>query len=281
MKPASRATQSTLPAEFQQFQEAFARHIRDPQAVPRPAGVPARRMRVYNELVFNNLLSFISACFPVARGILGVRKWKSLAREFLVQHRSHSPYFRQIPEEFLRFMTQRPAQPGEPDFLNWLLHYEWVELALDTATRDASLQGIDLKGDLLEQVPALNPVYMLLAYPYAVHKISRRYRPGPDQRETTHLLVYRDLTDRVRFAVLNPVSARLVALLEAGKLSGRQAIEKITAETRHPDPQTVLQGGLQILEKLRTDGAILGIVIPDTKQRARRNRSADRQSAPD
>lgn len=237
-------------------------------------------MRVYNELVFNNLLSFISACFPVARGILGVRKWKGLAREFLVQHRSHSPYFRQIPEEFLRFMTQRPAQSGEPDFLNWLLHYEWVELALDTANRDASLEGIDLKGDLLEQVPALNPVYMLLAYPYAVHRISRRYRPGTDQRETTHLLVYRDLSDRVRFAVLNPVSARLVALLEAGKLSGKQAIEKITAETRHPDPRMVLQGGLQILEKLRADGAILGTVISGTKQRARQSRSTDRQSAP-
>lgn len=280
MKPASRAPRSAPPAEFQQFQAAFAGHIRDPQGVPRPAGVPARRMRVYNELVFNNLLTFISACFPVARGILGVRKWKSLAREFLVQHRSHSPYFRQIPEEFLRFMNQRPAQKGEPDFLNWLLHYEWVELALDTANRDASLEGIDTKGDLLEQAPVLNPVYMLLAYPYAVHRISRRYRPGPDQRETTHLLVYRDLSDRVRFTVLNPVSARLVALLEAGKLSGKQALEKIAVETRHPDPRTVMQGGLQILEKLRADGAILGTAIPRAQRRARRSRTTDPQSAP-
>lgn len=279
MKPASRQPRSAPPAEFQRFQAAFTRHIRDPQAAPRPAGIPARRMRVYNELVFNNLLSFISACFPVARSILGARKWKSLAREFLARHRSHSPYFRQIPEEFLRFMAQRPAQPGEPDFLNWLLHYEWVELALDTANRDASLDGIDPQGDLLDRVPALNPVHMLLAYPYAVHRISRRYRPGPDQRETTHLLVYRDLSDRVRFAVLNPVSARLVALLEAGKVSGRQAIEKITAETRHPDPRVVLQGGLQILEKLRTDGAILGAVMPGTRPGARRKRPADRRPA--
>jgi len=231
-------------------------------------------MRVYNELVFNNLLTFISACFPVARGILGARKWKSLAREFLARHRSHSPYFRQIPEEFLRFMAQRPAQPGEPDFLNWLLHYEWVELALDTANRDDSLAGVDPQGDLLERVPALNPVHMLLAYPYAVHRIGRRYRPGPDQRETTHLLVYRDVSDRVRFVVLNPVSARLVALLEAGRVSGRQAIETIVAETRHPDPRVVLEGGLQILEKLRADGAILG-----TLRRTRRSRSADRTPA--
>lgn len=269
MKSASRSRtpSSAPPAEFQQFQAAFTRHIRDPKAAPRPAGVPARGMRVYNELVFNNLMSFVSACFPVARAILGLRKWNSLGREFLAQHRSHSPYFRQIPEEFLRFMAQRPPQPGEPDFLNWLLHYEWVELALDTANRDASLEDIDAEGDLLEQVPALNPVYMLLAYPYAVHRISRRYRPRPDQRETTHLLVFRDLSDRVRFVVLNPVSARLVALLEPGKLNGRQAIERIVTETRHPDPRVVLGGGRQILEKLRTEGAILG-----TKRRGSRGR---------
>jgi uncharacterized protein len=273
MKTASRrrAARSAPPAEFQQFQAAFTRHIRDPQAAPRPAGVPARGMRVYNELVFNNLLSFVSACFPVARALLGIRKWKSLAREFLAQHRAHSPYFRQIPEEFLRFMAQRPPQPEEPDFLNWLLHYEWVELALDTSNRVASLDGIDAEGDLLERVPVLNPVHMLLAYPYAVQRISRRYRPRPDQRETTHLLVFRDLSDRVRFVVLNPVSARLVALLEPGKLNGRQVIEGIVAETRHPDPRVVLAGGRQILERLRNEGAILG-----TQRRGTRSRRPDR-----
>ena len=49
---------SRLPA-FQQYQYAFTAHIRDPRRNPRPAGVPARRMRVYNQLLYNNLESFL------------------------------------------------------------------------------------------------------------------------------------------------------------------------------------------------------------------------------
>ena len=40
---------------FQQFQHDLARHLRDPHHTRRPAGVPARRMAVYNELLFNNI----------------------------------------------------------------------------------------------------------------------------------------------------------------------------------------------------------------------------------
>ena len=36
-------------------------------AAPRPAGVPARRMEVYNELLFNNICGFLDACFPLCR----------------------------------------------------------------------------------------------------------------------------------------------------------------------------------------------------------------------
>ena len=56
---------------FQEYQYAFAAHIRDPRANPRPPGVPARRTRVYNELLFNNLEGFLLACFPVTRKVLG------------------------------------------------------------------------------------------------------------------------------------------------------------------------------------------------------------------
>ena len=45
--------------DFQDFQRAFGRHVRDPRLFPRPAGVPARRMAVYNELLFNNICGFL------------------------------------------------------------------------------------------------------------------------------------------------------------------------------------------------------------------------------
>ena len=64
--------------DFQAFQHAFARHIRDPHHTPRPAGVPARRMAVYNELLFNNITGFLDACFPVCRKLIGEKRWRRL-----------------------------------------------------------------------------------------------------------------------------------------------------------------------------------------------------------
>ena len=61
-----------------------------------PAGVEARRMKVYNELLYNNTESFLLGCFPVLRRCLGERRWNRLVREFFRVHRSHTPYFRQI-----------------------------------------------------------------------------------------------------------------------------------------------------------------------------------------
>ena len=55
---------------FQHFQHALAQHLRDPHHTRRPAGVPQRRMAVYNELVFTNSCGFVDSCFPVCRPLL-------------------------------------------------------------------------------------------------------------------------------------------------------------------------------------------------------------------
>ncbi len=249
--------------EFQDYQRAFTRHIRDPKQHPRPAGVTARRMKVYNDLLFNNVFNLISSCFPVAHSVLGKRKWRQLVREFFATHRCRSPYFRQVPEEFLQFMQQRDSGGREPDFLIYLLHYEWVELALDISTKEIDANAIDPTGDLVAGRPVLTPSHMLLSYPYAVHRIGKRYQPTPTQQEQTYLLVFRDREDTVRFVVLNPVSARLLALIEPGTLTGNQALAQVVEELQHPDPAVALAGGQAILEDLRKEGAFLGTFRPD------------------
>lgn len=248
--------------EFQAYQREFTSYIRDPKTHTRPAGTPARGMKVYSDLLFNNVFNGVSSCFPVARSILGKRRWRQLVREFFAVHRCRTRCFRQVPEEFLQFMQQRDATAGEHDFLIPLLHYEWVELAVDTCTREPDFTSIDPGGDLCAGQPVLTPAHMLLCYPYAVHRISKRYQPTTDQQEQTCLLVFRDSADKVRFVILNPVSARLVALVEAGNLTGEQALDEVIAELQHPDPAVAIAGGLAILENLRKDGAILGTHCP-------------------
>lgn len=246
------------PADFRGYQRAFTLHVRDPRAHPRPAGVSARRMNIYNELMFNNVRGFLDACFPVSRELLGEIRWTRIARRFFAEHRCTTPLFRQIPEEFVRWMATRPASVKMPDFLPHLLHYEWVELALDVNPKETLVPGTDAAGDLLSGRPVLNPVSLLLEYPYAVHKIGSGYRPRPAQQEATFILAFRNHDDRVRFIVLNPVSARLVALLRDTRLTGRGALRRMAREMNHPDPAVVVAGGAQILENLRREEAVIG-----------------------
>jgi uncharacterized protein len=244
---------------LQRYQHAFAAHIRDPRNHPRPAGVPARRMKVYNELLYNNLEGFLLACFPVTRRILGKRRWSRLVRAFFAGHRCRSPFFRQIPEEFVQWLQSgRGIEAADPPFLAHLAHYEWVELALDVSGVEPPLERVDAGGDLLAGRPALNPVSMQLSYPYPVHRIGPRFRPASPEADSTHVFVYRDLGDIVRFIVLNPVSARLIALLQTGDCTGSSALARIVEELRHPQPDVVVQGGAQVLNDLRAQEAILG-----------------------
>jgi hypothetical protein len=87
-------------------------------------------------------------------------------------------------------------------------------------------------------------------------------RIGPDFRPRTpadtRLLVFRDVDDEVNFIEGNPVSARLVTLLQAGTRTGREACLAIAAELAHPDPHAVLAHGAALLEELRAAGAIIG-----------------------
>lgn len=244
--------------DFQQYQLQFASHIRNPAQQHRPAKVSARRMRVYTQIVFNNLESSVSACFPICKKMLGIRAWKRLVRKFFIQHQCISSLFRQIPEEFLQFLE---TAEHIPPYLYSLAHYEWVELAISVDDAKVNEGQIDADGDLLEGMPVFAPAMALLDYDYAVHKISPRSKPTEPLGQPVHLLVFRNAEDDVRFIELNPVTAKLLSLLKNETVIFRQALEQIAAELGHPDPGAVIQFGLCVLEDLRQQGAILGSKI--------------------
>jgi hypothetical protein len=239
---------------FQQFQHEFGRHLRDPRRHARPAGVPTRRAAIYGELLFNNLTGFLDACYPVTRAVLGERRWRRLQRAFFREARCHTPWFREIPREFLAWLEATDTI-DLPPWLRELAHYEWVELALDVM--DAATPAHDPQGDLLAGTPVLAPALLNLAYAWPVQRIGPDYRPRKPQ--PVHLLVFRDGGDSVRFVELNPVSARLVDLLSQGELSGRAACLQVAQEIGHPDPAAVVAHGAALLADLRAAGAILGI----------------------
>ncbi len=251
------------------YQGAFAARIRDPRGFAQPAGVPARRMRVYEELLFNNLEGFLLACFPVTRKLLGKHGWRLVVRRFFAERRCHSPLFRDIPRAFLDWMVGQGGA-GHPDlpFLAELMHYEWLELAVSIASGEAEPAAIDAHGDLLAGRPAAHPSARLARYRYPVHRIGPRCKPrAPEGGEHAYLL-FRDDTepaagrDPVRFIVLNPLSARLWTLLYQHPHTGREALQILAGETQSPQPERFVQAGGELLTQLREQGALLGTWRP-------------------
>lgn len=245
---------------FQQVQETFTRHMRDPDGAPAPQGVEERRMAIYRDLLYNNVQTFLAASFPVLRRISSDAVWHGLMRDYFRTHRAHTPLFPKMPQEFLQYIEQeRGVRPGDFPFLMELVHYEWVETALMFDARRLDFSSVNPAGDLLHDAPVMSPLALPLAYRFPVHRISQDSLPEVAPEQPVYLVVYRDREDKVGFLELNPVSARLVELVrqDDGR-TGRALLHQIAGELQHPDAHAVERSGVEILEDLRRRDVILG-----------------------
>jgi hypothetical protein len=249
----------TTPA-FKKHQYEFTAHIRDPEKNAMPDGIEDRRMNIYRELLYNNIEGFIANGFPVLREIYNDDNWHAMVRDFFANHESHSPYFLEISQEFIEYLqNERKPHDEDPAGLIELAHYEWVELALHVSDETINMESINANGDLLSQCPVFSPVAWPLIYQFPVHTMGPDNLPEQAPEQPTYLVVYRNRNDQVQFLELNPVSARLVSLLQENtSYTGLDAIEHIIKEMRHPNPDTVKQGGLAALQELQEYGIILG-----------------------
>lgn len=181
-------------------QTALTAHLRNPELAP-PPGLEMRRLKIYQELLYNNVEGFLSSGFPVLRQILSDELWARLVRMFFVQHRAASPYFLEIGGEFLAFVAEHPpAQQLLPDFALELMHYEWLELALDVSELQLPAPGPALSG---QSRLNLSPLARVLAYRYPVHRLGPDCQPDQPPGQPSYLCMFRDRSDRVRFMALN------------------------------------------------------------------------------
>ncbi len=251
---------SIAPERLRRTQEEFAAHLRNPDRNAPPAGIEARRLEIYRGLFFRNIRSFLSNNFPVLRKLHTDQAWDSMVRDFYDRHRSTTPLFPEIPREFLKYLQEeRQSEQADLPFMLELAHYEWVELALSLDEREIGDVPVDPDGDLLEGTPVLSPVAWPLSYRFPVHRISPDYQPPEAPAEATHLLVYRNRQDQVKFMQLNAVSTLLIqALKDSSESSGLDMLKRIARTLDHPSPEVVIAGGRQLLEDLKVRDVILG-----------------------
>lgn len=237
------------PLPLREAQRSFTAYIRDPHAHPAPAGISERRMAVYHELFYNNLETFLVNYFPVLRAILGDTRWDQLVHEFFAHHRSHTPHFIEIPEEFLGYLQhERTVVADAPPFLVELAHYEWVELALLYSQQALpSAAPTDLAA-LLESVVVCSELAWPLAYQWPVHRICPDFCPLETTAQPTCLLVYRDADDQVRFMEINPLTLRLLqALRAAAGIDARAVLVGLAHELGVSEVEQFVQRGAELL----------------------------------
>jgi hypothetical protein len=246
--------------DFHKHQLTFTSHLRDPDRHALPSGIEDRRMAIYRDLLYNNIEGFIASGFPVIRKIYSEKNWHKMIRDFFARHKSRSPYFLEISREFIDYLQhERKPQTEDPAGLVELAHYEWMELALQVYDEEVCMDNIDANGDLLKNHPVISPLAWPQAYQFPVHTMGPDNLPDRVPQQPTFLVVYRNRNDQVRFLEINPVTARLIDLLQENEsCTGLEAINKIIEEMQHTEPETVIKGGRAALEELRRYGIIPG-----------------------
>lgn len=200
------AEKHSPPTSLVEFQSELSAYLRGNRQAPTMQTTSAPALSIYKNLVFNNVTRFIDKCFPVAKSMIPEHQWQDLRESFFARYSCPTPLFNDIPKHFCNFIRQQPTDLQHP-WLADLLHYEWLELAADTHPGEVPAATPYSPECLL----AINPTLFNASYSWPVHRLSPKQRDLSSQ--AVHLLVYRDVSDQVKFIEINALTAELIDLL--------------------------------------------------------------------
>ena len=247
-----------MKVDFKAKQHEFAAYIRDPYNNPAPEDVKQQRIETYRELFFNNIEGFLSSNFPVLKTILNEQQWLELSQDFFAKHPCTTPYFSEIPEEFLDYLQNQRNNNTDYPFLLELAHYEWVEMALSISQEEISANSEAFINHIDKQNISLSALAWPLVYQFPVQQISPTFLPLTAPEQPTFLLVYRNIIDEVNFIQIPPLTFRLLQILqESDGMSCQACLKQIADESAHPEPEIIIESGLQIIKDLAEKDIIL------------------------
>ncbi|MDI9348037.1 MAG: putative DNA-binding domain-containing protein [Methylacidiphilales bacterium] len=251
---------------FAILQRNIARYLRTKNTKGIPKKLLGERLEIYRELVVSNIESFIDTRFPICASMLGNKKWRSLVLSFIAEHPISSPYFHQIPTEFLLYLNKQPLKQLPPYLLE-LAHYEWVELAILTS-KNTPLPAFKKKIKLDKPV-VLVPISQIYLYRFPVHTFTTKmYKSAVIKRQTKsarttpiHLVMFRkiDYTLGVR-----EVTAAMALLINACIQTPKKILHRhilTIAKTMNIQQDQCKQFENQAMQNLLTlqrEGLILG-----------------------
>ena len=245
-----------LPAQL----DAIARYMRSPGTQPGPPGIEPRRLKLYGDLLFNNIEGLLAGNFPVIRKTLGEADWHALVQRFFATHRSQTPLFTQVGLELIDFLATPEGHDPQRPWLTELAHYEWAELGLQLS--DAAVPAHDPHGDLLEGVPVLSPRALPLAYGWPVARIGPDFQPDSAPPEPTLVLLQRNTDGKVQFSALSPLLFQLLERIAANTTSsGRELLTQLAFEVGQVNVDGFIEAAQPMLQQLHQQAVLLGTRI--------------------
>jgi hypothetical protein len=241
---------------FQQTQYEFIDHLKNPDENTFDHGIEDRRMQIYRELFFNNVLGFLSSGFPVLESLYTEQAWRALARRFFAEHQSRSPYFIDISKEFVEYLSSAyELGENDPPFMLELAHYEWIELAISVRKKNATKPVWD--GLSTYTSVQFSELASLLSYQYPVHQISQVHQPHKSN-EPVYLVVYRNEQDEVNFTLVNTVSAHMLNVIQQNEvITVEDLISAMLEAMPQVDAAQVTEGTQQTLEQMLAQQILL------------------------
>lgn len=197
---------------FQAVQKQFTAHIKNPNVHSFDYGIEDRRLKIYRDLFFNNIISFLNSAFPVLKSLYTDQHWQILARKFFAEHKCKSPFFIDISKAFVEYLSNEyRVIDSDPVFMRALAHYEWLEL--DVSTRQAQVIDSSQLEVLGGSQITFSEAASLVSYNFPVHQISPEFQPTV-ACSPIYLVVYRNPHNIVEFTLVNEVTALLLNLVE-------------------------------------------------------------------
>jgi hypothetical protein len=218
------------------------------------------RLLLYRTLVRNNLVGVTSKMMPRTRARLNALSdgaFEASFDEFLAEAGPRTHYLRDVPGEFLVWVTPRWMARGDiPRYIGDLATHEVVEFqvaALPVPEAPPPLGELALDRPLV-----FAEARRLMRYRFAVHELPE----DPDDRSEPQarpvsLLVYRDAHHAIGSEELTPVRAALLDALFEGDPLGR-AVAKACASAGLPVTDAFLVDAARLLATLAERGILLG-----------------------
>lgn len=272
----------------EKIQRAFAMHLRAPDRVAMPDGLEDRRVQIYRDLVFKNVSNFLASSYPVLRKLCNDVEWQDFIADFLHDFRATSPYFTQLSGEFLKYISVRVKQSVtgfNPPFLLELASYERIETELflsdhklpsdavadlyetqavfEQSSRQLSTENSKVTvGEsratalrLSRLRPKLSDLAKIMRFKFPVHQITETYQPIKALESPAILLVYRNRTDKVAFAEINPMVAELLQLC-SGQLTAGEVLREVAQQLPGFDIPSLEKFAFPMLLQFARDGVL-------------------------